>query len=254
MRNYFIAGNWKMHKTRAESAELATALVSQLKDGKHKYLVAPSFTSLETVGKIVSGTNILLGAQDMASEEQGAHTGEVSVLQLKDIGVQVVILGHSERRHIYKEDDGLINKKLKLALKHGLEVILCVGELLEEREAGKAEAVCERQTVKGLEGVAAEERKRVPLAYEPVWAIGTGEVATPADAQEVCGAIRARLAELYDAELAAGVRVLYGGSVKSSNVAQIMAEPDVDGALVGGASLDPEEFAKIVRFREHQVG
>jgi triosephosphate isomerase len=190
MRNYYIAGNWKMHKTRAEAAEMAKALAAQLKGGKHKYLVAPSFTSLETVGAIVKGSNILLGAQNCASEEQGAHTGEVSVLQLKDLGVQAVILGHSERRHIYKEDDALINKKVKLALRHGLEVILCVGELLEEREAGKAEAVCETQTVKGLEGVSAADLAKVTIAYEPVWAIGTGKTATPEDADAIHAWIR----------------------------------------------------------------
>jgi triosephosphate isomerase len=189
-RPYYIAGNWKMHKTRSEAAELAKALAAGLKDGKHTYLVAPSFTALETVGALVKGTNIRLGAQNMAPEEQGAHTGEVSVLQLKDLGVQTVILGHSERRHVYKEDDALINRKVKLALKHGLEVILCVGELLEEREAGRAEQVCETQTVKGLEGVAAGELSNIVIAYEPVWAIGTGKTATPEDADAIHASIR----------------------------------------------------------------
>src|SRR5215471_8195724 len=170
-RPYYIAGNWKMHKTRQEAAELAAALVSDLKDGKHKYLVAPSFTSLETVAAVVKGTNIRLGAQNCAPEEQGAHTGEVSVLQLKDLGVQTIILGHSERRHVYGENDALINKKVKLALKHGFEVILCIGELLEEREAGRVQEVCETQTVKGLEGVDASDLTNVVIAYEPVWAI-----------------------------------------------------------------------------------
>jgi len=248
MRSYFIAGNWKMHKTRSEAAELATALVAQLKDGKHKYLVAPSFTSLETVSKIVAGTNILLGAQDMASEEQGAHTGEVSVLQLKDVGVQVVILGHSERRHVYKEDDALINKKVKLALKHGLEVILCVGELLEEREGGKAEAVCERQTVKGLEGVTAEELKKVTIAYEPVWAIGTGKTATPEDADAIHAYVRKVVAKLYGEAAAKAICIQYGGSVKADNAAQLMAKPNIDGALVGGAALKADTFVPIAKF------
>jgi triosephosphate isomerase len=248
MRSYFIAGNWKMHKTRSESAELASALVSQLKDGKHKYLVAPSFTSLETVSKLVAGTNVLLGAQDMAAEEQGAHTGEVSVLQLKDVGVQVVILGHSERRHIYKEDDALINKKVKLALKHGLEVILCVGELLEEREGGKAEAVCERQTVKGLEGVTADELKRVTIAYEPVWAIGTGKTATPEDADAIHAYVRKVVAKLYGEAAAKAICIQYGGSVKADNAAQLMAKPNIDGALVGGAALKADTFVPIAKF------
>jgi triosephosphate isomerase len=248
MRNYYIAGNWKMHKTRAEAAELATALVAQLKDGKHKYLVAPTFTSLETVGAIVKGTNILLGAQNCASEEQGAHTGEVSVLQLKDLGVQVVILGHSERRHIYREDDGLINKKVKLALKQGLDVILCVGELLEEREAGQAESVCETQTVKGLEGVSEEELSRVTIAYEPVWAIGTGKTATPEDADAIHAFIRKVIGKKYGERAAQRIIIQYGGSVKPDNAAQLMAKENIDGALVGGAALKADTFVPIAKF------
>ena len=247
-RPYYIAGNWKMHKTRAEAAELARALVNQLKDGKHTYLVAPSFTSLETVAAIVKGSNIRLGAQDCACEEQGAHTGEVSVLQLKDLGVQTIILGHSERRHIYKEDDALINKKLKLALKHGFEVILCIGELLEEREAGKAEKICETQTVKGLEGVSAEELSKIVIAYEPVWAIGTGKTATPEDADAIHAFVRSVIAGLYGQAAADRIIIQYGGSVKADNAAQLMAKENIDGALVGGASLKPDTFAPIAKF------
>ncbi|MDR0719890.1 MAG: triose-phosphate isomerase [Treponema sp.] len=248
VRDYFIAGNWKMHKTRAEAAELAKALVKSLKGGKHKYLVAPSFTLLETVGGIIKGTNILLGAQNCASEEQGAHTGETSVLQLKDLGVDAVILGHSERRHIYKEDDALINKKVKLALKHGLEVILCIGETLDEREKKKAEAVCKRQTEKGLAGVSPEELSRVTIAYEPVWAIGTGKTATPADAEAIHKYVRGVVEKLYGAQAARLVVIQYGGSVKGENAAQLMAMEDIDGALVGGASLKAESFAPIAKF------
>ena len=247
-RPYYIAGNWKMHKTRTESAELAQALVSQLKDGKHKYLVAPSFTNLETVSAIVEGTNIRLGAQNCACEEQGAHTGEVSVLQLKDIGVQTIIIGHSERRHIYKEDDALINKKVKLALKHGFEVILCIGELLQEREAGKVEEVCERQTVKGLEGVSAAELANIVIAYEPVWAIGTGKTATPEDAEAVHAFVRKVIARLYGEEAADRIVIQYGGSVKPDNAAQLMAMKNIDGALVGGASLKTDTFVPIAKF------
>jgi len=247
-RNYYIAGNWKMHKTRAESAELAKALVDQLKDGKYKYLVAPSFTSLETVAAIVKGTNIRLGAQDCAPEEQGAHTGEVSVLQLKDLGVQTIILGHSERRHVYKEDDALINKKVKLALKHGFEVILCIGELLEEREAGKVEEVCESQTVKGLEGVSTEELANVVIAYEPVWAIGTGKTATPDDAEAVHAFTRKVIGRLYGEDAAGKMIIQYGGSVKADNAAQLMSMENIDGALVGGASLKPDTFVPIAKF------
>lgn len=247
-RSYYIAGNWKMHKTRAEAAELARALAAQLKDGKHKYLAAPSFTSLETVGAIIKGTNILLGAQDCASEEQGAHTGEVSVLQLKDLGVQAVILGHSERRHTYHEDDALINKKVKLALKHGLEVILCVGETLEEREAGQAEVVCESQTLWGLAGVSAGDIARITIAYEPVWAIGTGKTATPEDADAIHAYIRGVIGRLYGGAAARQLIIQYGGSVKPENAAQLMAKENIDGALVGGAALKADTFVPIATF------
>ncbi|GHU39338.1 triosephosphate isomerase [Spirochaetia bacterium] len=247
-RNYYIAGNWKMHKTRAEAAALAKELVEALKDGKHKYLVAPGFTLLETVAPIVKGTNILLGAQNCAVEEQGAHTGEVSVLQLKDLGVQAIILGHSERRHNYREDDALINKKVLLALKHGFDVILCVGELLEEREQGRAEAVCERQTTEGLKGVTAGGLSRVTIAYEPVWAIGTGKTATPEDADAIHGSIRNVVEKLYGGAEAAKIIIQYGGSVKPENATQLMAKENIDGALVGGAALKADTFVPIAKF------
>jgi len=247
-KNYYIAGNWKMHMTRAESAALAKSLVEELKDGKHKYLVAPSFTNLEAVGAVVKGTNIILGAQNCAPEEQGAHTGEVSVLQLKDIGVQTIILGHSERRHTYKEDDALINKKIKLALKHGFEVIFCIGELLEEREAGKAEEVCKDQTVKGLEGISADELSNIVIAYEPVWAIGTGKTATPDDAEAIHAYVRNVIFKLYGEQAAVKIIIQYGGSVKPENAAQLMAKENIDGALVGGASLKTETFVPIAKF------
>ncbi|MDR2470915.1 MAG: triose-phosphate isomerase [Treponema sp.] len=247
-RPYYIAGNWKMHKTRAEAAELAGALVKELKDGKHKYLVAPSFTLIETLAPILKGTNIRLGAQNCAAETQGAHTGEVSALQLKDLGVDTIILGHSERRHVYKEDDALINKKVKLALAQGFEVILCIGELLEEREAGRAEAVCETQTVKGLEGVAASDLSRVVLAYEPVWAIGTGKTATPEDADAIHAFVRAVIGRLYGETAARDIIIQYGGSVKADNAAQLMAKENIDGALVGGAALKADTFVPIAKF------
>jgi triosephosphate isomerase len=237
-----------MHKTRAEAAELARALVERLKNGKHRYLVAPSFTGLETVAAIVKGSNIRLGAQNMAAEEQGAHTGEVSVLQLKDLGVETVILGHSERRHSYHEDDALINKKVKLALQHGLEVILCVGELLSEREAGNAEAVCETQIVQGLEGVSPADLSRVVIAYEPVWAIGTGKTATPEDADAIHASIRKVMEKLYGAEAAQKLLIQYGGSVKPENAAALMAKENIDGALVGGAALAADSFVPIAMF------
>ncbi|MCL2793612.1 MAG: triose-phosphate isomerase [Spirochaetaceae bacterium] len=234
-----------MHMTRSESAALAKSLVKALKGGKHKYLVAPSFTSLAAVGEVLAGSNILLGAQNCAAEEQGAHTGEVSVLQLKDLGVRAVILGHSERRHVYNESDALINKKVKLALAHGFEVILCIGETLAEREKGKAEQVCKSQTEKGLSGVSAQEMSKVTIAYEPVWAIGTGKTATPDDAEAIHKFVRGVIEKLYGSQIARTTVIQYGGSVKADNAAQLMAMPDIDGALVGGASLKAETFAPI---------
>lgn len=245
MRKYFIAGNWKMHKTKNEAAALARAVVQAVKDGKHKYMIAPSFTSLDAVSEIVKGTNVLLGAQNMSTDEQGAHTGEVSVLQLKDLGVQVVILGHSERRHIYGETDEMINKKVKLALQHNLEVILCVGELLEEREAGNAEKVCESQTRKGLAGVSAGDLERVTIAYEPVWAIGTGKTATPEDADIIHAHIRSVIADMYGKPAADSIIIQYGGSMKAENAQALLAKENIDGGLIGGAALKAETFAPI---------
>ncbi|HUW40532.1 MAG TPA: triose-phosphate isomerase [Rectinemataceae bacterium] len=249
MRSYFIAGNWKMHKTVPESVALAKELVAGLRGCGEKLLVAPAFTALAAVAEVVKGTDILLGAQNMGPEEQGAHTGEVSVLMLKDLGVKAVILGHSERRHSYGEGDELINKKVLLALKHGLEPILCVGETLEEREGGRLEAVVGSQVERGLAGVSAEALKSVTIAYEPVWAIGTGKTATPEDADAVHAYIRKVLARLYGEAAAKAMCIQYGGSVKGDNAAQLMAKPNIDGALVGGASLKADTFAPIARFR-----
>ena len=245
MRRYFIAGNWKMHKTKGEAVELAKGVVEAVKGGKHKYMIAPSFTALDAVSQVVKGTNVLLGAQNMSTDEQGAHTGEVSVLQLKDLGVQVVILGHSERRHTYGETDAMINKKVRLALQHGLEVILCVGELLEEREAGRAESVCASQTEKGLEGVTAQELARVTIAYEPVWAIGTGKTATPEDADAIHAHIRSVIAKLYGKAAADAMVIQYGGSMKAENAKALLAKENIDGGLIGGAALKAETFAPI---------
>jgi len=249
MRSYFIAGNWKMHKTVAESVALAADLKAKLADCKEKVMIAPAFTALSDVAKVLAGSNILLGAQNMGPEEQGAHTGEISVLMLKDIGVKVVILGHSERRHSYLESDALVNKKVNLALAHGLEVILCVGETLEERESGKLETVLSTQLREGLKGVAAENLDRVTVAYEPVWAIGTGKTATPEDADSVHAYCRKVLAALYGEAKAKRMIIQYGGSVKADNAASLMAKPNIDGALVGGASLKVESFVPIACFR-----
>ncbi len=249
MRSYYIAGNWKMHKTVAESVALATELKDKLASCGEKVLIAPAFTALSAVAVVVKGTNIMLGAQNMGPEEQGAHTGEVSVLMLKDLGVRAVILGHSERRHSYFETDELVNRKLLLALKHGIEPILCVGETLEEREGNRLEEVVGTQVRKGLTGVAAVELAKVTIAYEPVWAIGTGKTATPEDADAVHAFIRKEVKALYGEAAAKSLCIQYGGSVKADNAAQLMAKPNIDGALVGGASLKAETFVPIARFR-----
>ena len=247
MRQKYIAGNWKMNKTKSEAVELAKGLVAALKDGKNKYLIAPSFTNLDAVSQIVKGSNIRLGAQNMSTDEAGAHTGEVSVLMLKDLGVETVILGHSERRHTYKEDDSMINKKVKLALKHGLEVILCIGELLEEREAGKAEAVCKEQTEKGLAGLSKDDMKNVVIAYEPVWAIGTGKTATPEDAQAIHEYTRSVLKDMFGQEVADATLIQYGGSMNAGNAKDLLAQKDIDGGLIGGAALQVESFETICK-------
>jgi len=247
-RNYLIAGNWKMNKTPKEAVVLAAA-VRDVKAGKGiRKMVAPSFVCLPAVAEVLEGSDVTLAAQNMASVESGAHTGETSVLMLEDLGINSVILGHSERRHVYGETDELINAKVKLALSHGFEVVLCVGETLEEREAGKVDDVCFSQLEGGLSGVSEEDMKKVVIAYEPVWAIGTGKTATPLDAQTVHKACRGKIAALYSPSIADSVIIQYGGSVKPGNAAELMAQDDIDGALVGGASLDADSFAGIVAF------
>jgi triosephosphate isomerase len=249
MRKKYIAGNWKMHKTASESVSLADALAVSLAGLKdRKIMIAPAFTALGAVGLRIAGSGILLGAQNMGPEEQGAHTGEVSVLMLKDLGVQVVILGHSERRHTYLEWDELINRKLRLALRHGLEVILCVGETQEERDSGVTREVVERQLAGGLEGVLEADLARITVAYEPVWAIGTGKTATPADADEVHRYIRSLIAARFGQRAAEELIIQYGGSVKPANAAELMSRENIDGFLVGGAALSAESFVAIARF------
>ncbi len=249
MKQFYMAGNWKMHKTVAESATFAKELSDKLSPCKEKVMIAPAFTALAAVAEVLKGSKILLGAQNMAGEEQGAHTGEVSVLMLKDLGVKVVILGHSERRHSYLETDKMVNAKLLLSIRHGIDPILCVGETLEEREAGRLESVVGTQLRSGLAGLAAAEIAKVTIAYEPVWAIGTGKTATPEDADAVHAYIRKVVAELYGEVAAKAICIQYGGSVKADNVVALMAKPNIDGALVGGASLKAETFAPIALFR-----
>ncbi|KGM14489.1 triosephosphate isomerase [Cellulomonas bogoriensis 69B4 = DSM 16987] len=260
-RTPLMAGNWKMNLDHHEATHLVQKLAWTLKDAKHDYstvevAVLVPFTDIRSVQTLVDADKLELayGAQDVSAHTSGAYTGEISPVMLAKLGVRYVAVGHSERRELHGEDDALCAAKVRSAFGQGITPILCVGEGLDVRKAGNQVAHTLAQVDGALEGLSAEQAATIVIAYEPVWAIGTGEVATPEDAQEVCGAIRARLAELYDAELAEGVRVLYGGSVKSGNVASIMAQPDVDGALVGGASLDAEEFAKIVRFQSHEVG
>ncbi|MFW6328571.1 MAG: triose-phosphate isomerase [Alkalispirochaetaceae bacterium] len=250
MRTPFIAGNWKMHKSVGEAVALAEELRGALASGKHRYMVAPPFTALPAVVEVLKGSNILVGAQNMAAALDGAHTGEISVLMLKDLGVQTVILGHSERRHEYGEGDELIRKKVDLALSEGVEVVLCVGETLEEREAGSVQTVVEAQLASGLANVSETDLGRVTVAYEPVWAIGTGKTATPEDADEVHAFIRSVVEKRYSPEAAQNLVIQYGGSVKPGNVKELMAKENIDGALVGGASLKGESFVPIAKFDE----
>jgi len=251
MRIDYIAGNWKMHKTIEEATSLASELVSAFKDEKtKKIMIAPPFTALSAVYKVVKGTNVLLGAQNMAQVENGAHTGEISPLMLKDAGVSVVILGHSERRHTYGETDDLINRKIKLALSVGLDVIFCAGETIDEREAGDAEKVVGSQIEKGLSGISLENLSHITIAYEPVWAIGTGKTATPDDANSMHLFIRELIAKIYNSEAALNLVIQYGGSVKPQNVKDLMAQDNIDGALVGGASLASDTFIPLVKFDE----
>jgi triosephosphate isomerase len=248
MRRPYIAGNWKMHKTRSEAKELATALKEELGGIGHRLLVAPGFTLIETVASVLSGTNIEVAAQNMAAAREGAHTGEVSPGMIKDVGATTVILGHSERRHVYGETDKLINEKVLLALEEDLEVILCIGETLDEREAGKVNEVNHRQLSGGLTGIRADQMSRITIAYEPVWAIGTGKTATPEDADAVHADVRRMIGELYNADIAKQIVIQYGGSVKPANVAGLMEKENIDGALVGGASLTVDAFAAIAQF------
>jgi triosephosphate isomerase len=250
-----------MNLDHQAGAHLVQKLDWTLKDAKHDFAavevaVLPPFTDLRTVQTLVDGDklDIRYGGQDLSPHTDGPFTGDISGLMLSRLGCTYVVVGHSERREIHGEDDALVNAKVKAAYQHGLTPILCVGEGLEVRQAGEHCAHTLAQLDAALAGVSAAQGKTLVVAYEPVWAIGTGEVATPEDAQEVCGAIRTRLAETWSGDVADAVRVLYGGSVKAANVASIMAQADVDGALVGGASLKADEFASICRYRDHVTG
>lgn len=255
-RRPLMAGNWKMNLTHLEAIALVQKLAFSLTERQLsdvEMVVLPPFTDLRSVQTLVAGDRLLIGygAQDLSPHPPGAYTGDIAGHLLAKLGCRYVVVGHSERRAYHGEDDALVNAKVAAALQHDLVPILCVGEGLEQREAGAHVAHTVDQLDAALAGRSPEQVARMVLAYEPVWAIGTGRTATPADAQEVIGALRARLADRFAAGAAEAVRILYGGSVKAGNIAGIMAEPDIDGALVGGASLVAEEFVAICRFSEH---
>ncbi|WP_181772671.1 triose-phosphate isomerase [Amycolatopsis pittospori] len=249
-RKPLIAGNWKMNQNHLEAIALVQKIAFALPEkyyAKVDVAVLPPFTDIRSVQTLTDGDKLSLtyGAQDLSPHDSGAYTGDVSGPMLAKLGCSFVTVGHSERREYHGESDELVNKKVKAALKHGITPILCVGEKLEVREAGEHIAHTTTQLIEGLKGLKNEQVKDVVVAYEPVWAIGTGKVATPQDAEEVCGAIRATLAEKYGAEVASSVRVLYGGSAKANNISDLVACENIDGALVGGASLDGDEFTKL---------
>lgn len=246
LRPVVIAGNWKMNKTPAEAKALIGEMAPLVKDAGCTVVVCPPFIDLAAVIEAVKSTNIKVGAQNCHFEKSGAYTGEVSAVMLKEIGVEYVIIGHSERRAYFGETDVTVNKRTKAALTEGLKVILCVGETLEQREQGITAELVALQTIVALNDVSAEELKNVIIAYEPVWAIGTGKTATSAQAGEVCGTIRATLAKLYGKTAADSTTIQYGGSMNAANAAELLAQPDVDGGLIGGASLKPADFAVIV--------
>jgi triosephosphate isomerase len=249
-RQVFIAGNWKMNLNHLEAIALVQKIAFSLPEknfAKVEVAVLPPFTDIRSIQTMVDGDKLKIryGAQDVSRYDSGAYTGEISAPMLAKLGCSYVTVGHSERREYHAESDELVNAKVKAALKHEISPILCIGEKLDVREAGNAVEHTTDQLIAGLKGLKTELVSKVTVAYEPVWAIGTGRVATPADAQEVCGAIRAKLAEKYGQETAETVRILYGGSVKSGNISELVKQDDIDGALVGGASLDAEEFTKL---------
>ncbi len=248
-RKPLLAGNWKMNKTVAEAVELVSGLKKNLDGVKDReILVCPTFTCLSKVSEVIKGSNISLGGQNMHWESKGAFTGEISGKMLVDVGCKYVIIGHSERRQLFGETDETVNKKIKAAFSNGLIPVACVGETLDEREKNITFKVIDRQVKAGLAGLTPEQANTIVIAYEPVWAIGTGKTATPAQAQEVHAYIRKIYGELCGKTAGENVRILYGGSVKPDNTKELMSQPDIDGALVGGASLELDSFTKIVKY------
>ncbi len=247
MRKRIIAGNWKMHKTLTEGLELVEMLKAGYEpDGYYEVVVHPPFTLLHAISRALEESEIKLGAQNVFYEDKGAYTGEISPVMLKDLGVEYVIVGHSERRKYFHEDNDTVLKKVKAVLRHGMKPIVCVGETLEERERGEAKKVVSEQ-LSIFKDISAGDMEDVAIAYEPVWAIGTGRTATPELAQEMHAFIRSTLEEIFNREIAINVPILYGGSVKPNNVYDLTSEEDIDGALVGGASLDADSFLAIIR-------
>jgi triosephosphate isomerase len=250
MRKALIAGNWKMYLTTVEGCRLAAGIsgaCSEFTD--REVLLAPPCNMLNEVSIVIKGSSIIIASQNVCWEKEGAFTGEISPLMVKDAGGSAAIVGHSERRQIFMESDELVNMRVKGALSFGLLTILCIGETLEEREADKTFAVLERQVRKGLASVSGADMGKIVIAYEPVWAIGTGKTASKEQAQEVHAFLRKLIEDIYEKDIAEQTRILYGGSVKPANVDELMAQPDIDGALVGGAALDAESFGRIINFK-----
>ncbi|MDR0886366.1 MAG: triose-phosphate isomerase [Clostridiales Family XIII bacterium] len=247
-RTKIIAGNWKMFKTTAEAVAYAEEFKTLYAGGEHDVAICAPFTQLAALKEAFAGTEIGVGAQNVHFEESGAFTGEIAPAMLTEIGVDYVVIGHSERRQYFNETDDTCNLKLVAAFKHGLKPILCVGEVLSEREAGEQNDVVARQLEAGVAGLSEEHIEQLIIAYEPVWAIGTGKTATSAQAEEMCAFIRSEIADLYSQEEADKVRIQYGGSVKAANAKEILTQPNIDGALVGGASLVPADFLGIVKY------
>ena len=248
MRKPIIAGNWKMNKTPAEAVKLVKGLIPLVKDAKCDVVVCPTAVCLPAVAEVIKGTNIKLGAQNVHFAEKGAYTGELSADMLKAVGCEYVIVGHSERRQYFGETDKTVNLRATAAVKAGLTAIICVGEMKDERVDGYTDIIVAYQTKMALKGLTAEELDHVVIAYEPVWAIGTGLTATDEQANETIGVIRKAIAEVYGDDVAQKVRIQYGGSMKGSNVKGLMAQPEIDGGLIGGASLKAEDFAQVVNF------
>lgn len=246
MREYIYAANWKMHKTQAETVDYLESFLPKISDAVGSILIAPPFTSLMAAATASNNSDLIISAQNCHFESKGAFTGEVTTEMVKEAGARAVILGHSERRHVFGEDDELINKKISAVLAAGMTAVFCIGELIEEREAGNTNDVLKRQLTEGLKNLSNFDADTLVIAYEPVWAIGTGKTATPEIAQQAHQFVRATLAGIAGDAFAGKCRILYGGSVKPANIDDLMAQPDIDGVLVGGASLEPESFAAIV--------